>query len=186
MRGNSLSWSHKPREPRDHYRPFDNIHLLIDRRVDINKYLEDFLCSPEPTSQWVKGADLQFGSENIENCVGLIATAGSFHIRKVAKDLAALKQKCQDNSPNTQTAQYAHLVTSLGIKRSISWQIAPLSSLFLGEEDHQLTGQAEISSWLPNNTSLEWCGVARLARYNLYSLTTEASLRLCLKEILDI
>ena len=106
------------------------------------------MCSPEPTSQWVQGADLQFGSENIKSYVGIIATAGSFQIRKVAIDLAALKQKCQANGPNTQTAQYTHLVTSLllsrGIKRSNSWQIAPLSSLFLLEEDHQLTGWAEI------------------------------------------
>ena len=106
MRGNSLSWSHKPREPRDHYRPCDNIHLLIDRSVDINKYFGDFGSSPEPTSHWVQGADLQFGPENIKNCVGsIIAIAGSFQIRKVAKDLAALKQKCYENT------QTAHLVS---------------------------------------------------------------------------
>ena len=107
MRGNSLSWSHRQREPRDHYRQFDNIHLLIDRRVDINKYLEELLFSPEPTSQWVQGADLQFGPENIKNCVCLIIIATGTG-GKVAIDLAAMKQKCQENCPKTADA---HLVT---------------------------------------------------------------------------
>ena len=72
--------------------------------------MEDLLFSPEPTSQWIQGANLQPGAENIKSCVCLItvANAGSFQLRKVAVNLAAAKQKCEENCPNIQTA---HLVT---------------------------------------------------------------------------
>ena len=68
------------------------------------------MFSPEPTSQWIQRAELEFSPDNIKNCVGIIA--GRFQVvRKLAIDLAALNEKWQDQSPNTEAGHSAHLVS---------------------------------------------------------------------------
>ena len=55
---------------------------------------------------------MEFSSDNIKICVGIIAAIiGSFQVvRKLAKDLAALKRKYEEQSPNTEAGNSAHLV----------------------------------------------------------------------------